>query len=172
MVERLLAACVLVAAALLPLPAAAQGAAGAASAPAASPAAAPAALPPAVPLDDPIEKRVMAISAELRCLVCQNQTIADSHAGLALDLREQVRQMLRAGKTDREVLAFMTERYGDFVLYRPPVRGTTMLLWFGPLLLMAVGLFVLWRVLRRRARLAPDQFDPDPDDAPDDARAR
>ncbi len=122
--------------------------------------------------DDPLEKRVMAISAELRCLVCQNQTIADSHAALAQDLRDQVRQMLRAGKTDQEVLAFMTDRYGDFVLYRPPVRSTTMLLWFGPLLLMAGGLFALWRVLRRRSRLAPDQFDPDPDDAPDDVRAR
>lgn len=139
------------------------------TAPAAS---APAAAATVQPLDDPLEKRVMAISAELRCLVCQNQTIADSHASLAQDLREQVRQMLRAGKSDQEVLAFMTERYGDFVLYRPPVRSTTMLLWFGPLLLMAGGLFALWRVLRRRSRLAPDQFDPDPDDVPDDTRAR
>ena len=139
------------------------------TAPAAS---APAAAATVQPLDDPLEKRVMAISAELRCLVCQNQTIADSHAALAQDLRDQVRQMLRAGKSDQEVLAFMTDRYGDFVLYRPPVRSTTMLLWFGPLLLMAGGLFALWRVLRRRSRLAPDQFDPDPDDVPDDTRAR
>ena len=75
-----------------------------------------------------LEKRVMAVAVELRCLVCQNQTIADSNAGLAVDLRNQTREMLRAGKSEREVLDYMTARYGDFVLYRPPVKPTTALL--------------------------------------------
>jgi cytochrome c-type biogenesis protein CcmH len=114
--------------------------------------------------DDPaLEARVMRLSAELRCLVCQNQTIADSHAELAVDLRNQVREMLRAGRSDREVLDYMTARYGDFVLYRPPLRPTTAPLWFGPLALLAVGAAVLFVVLRRRQRLGADQFEPDTD---------
>ncbi len=113
-----------------------------------------------------LEKRVMAVAVELRCLVCQNQTIADSNAGLAVDLRNQTREMLRAGKSEREVLDFMTARYGDFVLYRPPVKSTTALLWFGPPLLLGVGLLTLWLVLRRRSRMTADQFEPeDADDA-------
>ncbi len=114
--------------------------------------------------DDPaLEARVMRLSAELRCLVCQNQTIADSHAELAVDLRNQVREMLRAGRSDREVLDYMTARYGDFVLYRPPLKPTTAPLWFGPLALLALGGAVLFVVLRRRQRLSADQFEPDTD---------
>lgn len=118
--------------------------------------AAPAAADPA------LEARMLKLTAELRCLVCQNQTIADSHAGLAVDLRNEVREMLRNGATDEQILEFMTARYGDFVLYRPPVKTTTWLLWFGPAALLAGGLLTLGLVLRRRSRLDPAQFEPDP----------
>ncbi len=112
--------------------------------------------------DPALEAKMQAITAELRCLVCQNQTIADSHADLAVDLRNQVRQMLREGKSQQEIIDYMTARYGDFVLYRPPVKGTT--------LLLAGALLVLMRELRRRQRLGDEAFDPDtPDD--DDAPA-
>lgn len=105
---------------------------------------------------DPIlEKRVLAIAEELRCLVCQNQTIADSDAALAVDLRNQVREKLAQGMSDRDVTDFMVERYGDFVLYRPPVKTTTWLLWFGPFLLLAGGLIVLGRNLKMRAHTEP-----------------
>lgn len=105
---------------------------------------------------DPIlEKRVLAIAEELRCLVCQNQTIADSDAALAVDLRLQVREKLAQGMSDRDVRDFMVARYGDFVLYRPPVKTTTWLLWFGPFLLLAGGLIVLGLTLKRRARTEP-----------------
>lgn len=100
---------------------------------------------------DPVaEKRLQALSAELRCLVCQNQTIADSNAELAVDLRREIRGMIAAGKSDKEIIDFMVVRYGDFVLYRPPVKGITLLLWGGPIALMLVGLFALIRYLRRR----------------------
>ena len=123
--------------------------------------AAPAAADPA------LEARMVTIAAELRCLVCQNETIAASPADLAVDLRRQVREMLGQGKTNREIIDYMTARYGDFVLYRPPVKNTTALLWFGPAVLLAGGLTTLWLVLRRRSRMPADQFDPDePDDAP------
>jgi cytochrome c-type biogenesis protein CcmH len=112
--------------------------------------------------DDPVlEARVMRIAAELRCLVCQTQTIADSHADLAQDLRQQVREMLQKGQTDAQIIDYMTQRYGDFVLYRPPVKSTTALLWYGPALLMLGGLGVLAVVLRRRSKLPDDQFEPD-----------
>jgi len=102
--------------------------------------------PPAA--QDPVlEQRVMAISGELRCLVCQNQTIADSNAELAADLRKEVREKIRQGQSDREIIDFMVERYGDFVLYRPPFKATTLLLWLGPLLLLATGLTILFRRL-------------------------
>jgi cytochrome c-type biogenesis protein CcmH len=117
-----------------------------------------------------LEARTLAVAAELRCLVCQNQTIADSNADLAVDLRNQVREMLRRGQSEREIVDYMTARYGDFVLYRPPVKGTTALLWFGPPLLLAAGLAALVLVLRRRSRLAADQFEPE-DSAFDDAAA-
>jgi cytochrome c-type biogenesis protein CcmH len=92
----------------------------------------------------------MALSNELRCLVCQNQTIADSSAPLAEDLRNQVREKMRQGASDSQIIDFMVERYGDFVLYRPPFKATTFLLWFGPLLLLAAGSIVLLRRLVRR----------------------
>ena len=111
--------------------------------------------------DPALEAKVLAISAELRCLVCQNQTIADSHADLAVDLRRQVRDMLTAGQSERQITDYMTARYGDFVLYRPPVKSTTALLWFGPGLLMFGGLAGLLWVLRKRSRLGADQFEPD-----------
>jgi len=101
---------------------------------------------------DPVaEKRLQKLSEELRCLVCQNQTIADSNAELAQDLRREVRAMIKAGKSDKEIVDFMVVRYGDFVLYRPPVKGITLLLWGGPVLLMLLGLFALVRYLRRRS---------------------
>jgi len=95
------------------------------------------------------------LSETLRCLVCQNQTIADSNAELAVDLRRQVREQIAAGKSDDEIIGYMTDRYGDFVLYRPPVKATTMLLWGGPALLLAIGAFVLMRIMRER-RAAPE----------------
>lgn len=130
----------------------------AAARPAAAREAAPAAEDPA------LEARLVRIAAELRCLVCQNQTIADSNADLAVDLRRQTREMLRAGKTDAEIVDYMTARYGDFVLYRPPVKATTWLLWFGPLLLLVAGASGLVWVLRRRARLPDDRFERDEDE--------
>ncbi len=112
--------------------------------------------------DDPVlEARMLAITAELRCLVCQNQSIADSHADLAVDLRRQVRAMLVTGASDRQIIDYMTARYGDFVLYRPPVKGTTALLWFGPPVLLLLGLGSLYGVLRRRSRMSDDQFEPE-----------
>ena len=114
--------------------------------------------------DPVLEARMQAIAVELRCLVCQNQTIADSNAELAVDLRQQVRQMLREGKSHREIIDYMTARYGDFVLYRPPVKGTTMLLWFGPAVLLVGGVGILWLVLRRRSRRAAEDFEPDEPD--------
>jgi cytochrome c-type biogenesis protein CcmH len=112
--------------------------------------------------EDPVlEKRVMDIAAELRCLVCQNQTIADSHADLAVDLRNQVRDMLRKGQTQEQIVGYMTARYGDFVLYRPPLKQSTAMLWFGPVLLLLAGAVGLVVVLRRRARLPDDHFEAD-----------
>ena len=105
---------------------------------------------PTLAADPVLEKRVMALSAELRCLVCQNQTIADSNAELAIDLKNQVREKLGQGMSDKDIIDYMVERYGDFVLYRPPVRGTTWLLWFGPFLLLVVGIFLLGLKLSRR----------------------
>ena len=108
---------------------------------------------------DPVaEKRLQHLSEELRCLVCQNQTIADSNAELAQDLRREIRGMIKDGRSDKEIIDFMVVRYGDFVLYRPPVKGITLLLWGGPVTLMLLGLFVLIRYLRRRtSRMADDQ---------------
>ena len=97
--------------------------------------------------------RAVALSEQLRCLVCQNQTIADSSADLAVDLRRQVREQIAAGRTDSEILAYMTERYSDFVLYRPPLKPQTVLLWAGPLLLLAIAAVVLVRIVRSRRAL-------------------
>lgn len=111
--------------------------------------------------DPVLDARMLAITAELRCLVCQNQTIADSHAELAVDLRNQVREQLQQGKSDQQVIDYMTARYGDFVLYRPPLKSTTALLWFGPGLLLLISLAILIRVLRRRSQMPAEAFDPD-----------
>ena len=103
--------------------------------------------------DDPVlQKRYEAINRELRCLVCQNQTIADSNATLAQDLRREVRDMIAAGKSDDEIRDFMIERYGDFVLYRPRMTAQNFLLWAAPVLLLLVGGAVVVRVVRRRAQ--------------------
>jgi cytochrome c-type biogenesis protein CcmH len=101
--------------------------------------------------DQALEKRVRDLSSELRCLVCQNQTLADSNAPLAADLRNQVREQLKSGKSERDVIDFLVARYGDFVLYRPPLQANTVLLWLGPFLLLVAGLALLvWRLRRRR----------------------
>lgn len=106
--------------------------------------------------DAALEQRVQRVAAELRCLVCQNQSLADSNADLAVDLKNQVREKLKQGASEKDVIAFMTERYGDFVLYRPPVKATTLLLWFGPGLLLVAGLIALFVRLRRRAAVAAE----------------
>jgi cytochrome c-type biogenesis protein CcmH len=97
-----------------------------------------------------LEKRVQAITQELRCLVCQNQTIADSHADLAIDLKNEVREKLAQGMSDDDIRKYMVDRYGDFVLYRPPVKSTTWLLWFGPFLFLIIGIAALMRKLMKR----------------------
>jgi len=105
--------------------------------------------------DPALEKRVHDLSSELRCLVCQNQTLADSSAPLAVDLRNQVREQLKSGKSERDVIDFLVARYGDFVLYRPPLQANTVLLWAGPFLLLVAGLALLvWRLRRRRVPAA------------------
>ena len=111
----------------------------------------------ATPAEDAaLEKRLTTLSAELRCLVCQNQSLADSHAELAIDLKNQVRDMMLAGRTDTEIKAYLTDRYGDFVLYRPPVKSTTWLLWAGPVVLLVLGLLALVRIVRKRQGLVAD----------------
>lgn len=94
------------------------------------------------------ERRFQALAHELRCLVCQNQNIAESNAELASDLRIQTRTMLRDGATDTEIRDYMTARYGDFVLYRPPVKPSTYVLWFGPGLILFIAMFVAWRTIK------------------------
>jgi cytochrome c-type biogenesis protein CcmH len=108
----------------------------------------------AVPTEkDPVvAERAVRLGEKLRCLVCQNQTIGDSNAELAVDLRRQVREQIAAGKTDGEIIDYMVTRYGDFVLYQPPVKATTLLLWGGPALLLLLGAFTLWRILQGRRR--------------------
>ncbi|MDR3353149.1 MAG: cytochrome c-type biogenesis protein CcmH [Zoogloeaceae bacterium] len=97
-----------------------------------------------------VEARLQEISAELRCLVCQNETIAASNADLANDLRREIRAMILAGRTDREITDFMVTRYGDFILYRPRFTGKTLLLWLGPFLFLVIGAFALRGVLKRQ----------------------
>jgi cytochrome c-type biogenesis protein CcmH len=99
-----------------------------------------------------VEKRLVAIAEDLRCLVCQNESLASSRADLANDLRREVRELIVSGKTDTEIKDYLVARYGDFVLYRPPVKGTTAFLWFGPFALLALAVGVLIWVLRRRTR--------------------
>jgi len=112
----------------------------------------------AAPLaEDPVlEQRLTRLTQELRCLVCQNESLADSHADLAVDLRSQMREQMRAGRSDEQIKAWLTERYGDFVLYRTPLKGTTAVLWFGPVVLLLAGLGGLLAYLyRRRIRVIP-----------------
>lgn len=102
-----------------------------------------------------LDQRVDSLAHELRCLVCQNQTIAESRADLAMDLKKEIREQIRAGKTDKQIIDFMVARYGDFVLYNPPFKATTALLWGGPFALLLGGVIVLFVYLRRRrARVA------------------
>ena len=112
----------------------------------------------AVPLaeEEAVEKRLVVIADELRCLVCQNESLAGSRADLALDLRREIRKLIKEGKTDREILDFMVSRYGDFVLYRPPFKPSTWLLWTAPFVLMVAGVGGLaWQLKRRRQTPAP-----------------
>jgi len=111
----------------------------------------------AVPLaDDPVtEQRLIVISEEMRCLVCQNESLAGSRSDLANDLRREIRILIKAGKTDEEIRSFMVERYGDFVLYRPPVKPITWLLWIGPFVILLAGIIGLMVYLRRRNQSVP-----------------
>jgi len=108
-------------------------------------------------VDNPeLEAKVMALSHDLRCLVCQNESIAESRAPLALDLRQQVREQFQQGKSEREVIDFLVSRYGDFVLYRPPFKTATALLWLGPLLLLLFGMgWLIWRLRGRAGETSP-----------------
>ena len=102
-------------------------------------------------IEDPVmEARVMGLSAELRCLVCQGQSLAESHADFAVDMRRKMQELMESGMTDQQVVDYLVERYGDFIRFRPPMKGTTALLWFGPLLLFVVGTSVLVVSLKRR----------------------
>ena len=107
--------------------------------------------------DPVLEERLMKLSKELRCLVCQNETLADSRADLAEDLRGQIREQMKAGKSDKEIIAYLTDRYGKFILYNPPVDPTTYLLWFGPFILLLAGLLFLFRYLKQRRDLITEQ---------------
>ena len=108
--------------------------------------------------DDPaLEQRLTRLSQELRCLVCQNETLADSRADLAEDLRREIREQMRAGKSDKEIIDFLTARYGQFILYKPQVTPTTYLLWFGPFVLLLLGLLVLFRYIKQRREMIPEK---------------
>ena len=106
--------------------------------------------------DEAAKKRLVEISSELRCLVCQNESLSGSHAELANDLRREIRTLIKDGKSDNEIMEFMVSRYGDFVRYRPPLKGSTFLLWFGPVLLLFSGLGALLLYLRRRNQAIDD----------------
>lgn len=103
--------------------------------------------------DSRIDARLRQLSTELRCLVCQNSTLADSDAPLAQDLRREIRKLMGAGKTDEEIVAYLVERYGDFVTFRPPVNASTALLWFGPFIMLIIGAITLVIVLKKRAAI-------------------
>lgn len=111
----------------------------------------------APPTDDAaIEQRLVNLSKELRCLQCQNQTLADSPSGLAEDLRREIREQMKAGKTDQEIITFLTQRYGQFILYKPRVTPVTYLLWFGPFVLLLTGLAILFRYIKQRRDMIPE----------------
>lgn len=107
--------------------------------------------------DAALEQRLHKLSQELRCLVCQNETLADSRADLAEDLRDEIREQMKAGKSDKEIIAFLTDRYGQFILYRPQVTPTTYLLWFGPFVLLLAGLALLFYYIKQRRDSIPEQ---------------
>jgi len=112
--------------------------------------------------DEAVERRLNAIAEELRCLVCQNESLAGSRADLAQDLRREIREQIKAGRSDDQILAYMTDRYGDFIRYRPPLKGTTVALWAGPFVLLAVAAGgVAWYVRRRRTRVAAPALTPE-----------
>ena len=111
--------------------------------------------------NDHERERFRELTSELRCPKCQNQNIADSDAPIAMDLRREIFRMFGEGKRNDEIISYLVDRYGDFVLYRPPVKSTTALLWYGPVVLMFGGLGVLTVVLHRRSKLPDDQFEPD-----------
>ena len=110
------------------------------------------------------EARFRALAAELRCVLCQNQSLADSNAGIAQDLRKEVFGLMREGKSDEEIKVFLTERYSDFVLYKPRMEPRTWLIWFGPALVLLAGAVAVWVIVRRRARSAPAQIAPAPEE--------
>lgn len=111
--------------------------------------------------DDPmIEQRMNKLAEDLRCLVCQNESLAGSHAELAEDLRKEIRAQMKAGKNDAEVIAYLTDRYGDFVLYRPPFKPVTYILWLGPVIFLGIGGAIWFVTLKRRRKL---QSQPQPD---------
>lgn len=107
------------------------------------------------------EQRYKKLVDELRCLVCQNQNLADSNASLAIDLRNQVYKMINEGQSDKEIMDFMVTRYGDFVLYRPPFKTSTFLLWVGPFIIFIIGFFVLVRFIRQRKNVVSTLTDND-----------
>lgn len=110
--------------------------------------------------EDPvIEQRLIKLAEDLRCLVCQNESLAGSHAELAADLRREIREQMKAGKSDKEVIAYLTARYGDFVLYRPPFKPVTYLLWLGPLLFLGVGAGIWYLTLKKRRATKPIAVD-------------
>lgn len=125
----------------------------------------------AVPLaDDPvIEQRLISISEEMRCLVCQNESLAGSRSDLANDLRREIRTLIIEGKSDDQIRSFMVERYGDFVLYRPPVKPVTWLLWIGPFVILGIGIAGLLMYLRRRNSSVPSVVLTDADNQKIDA---
>jgi len=111
--------------------------------------------------DPQIEARMMKLAENMRCLVCQNQTLADSHSDFAVDLRQEMREMMKKGKSDKEIVDFMVARFGDFILFDPPMKSTTILLWFGPFILLLIGGSVLIiNLQRRRKRITETQLSP------------
>ncbi len=111
--------------------------------------------------DEAVEQRLVALAEELRCLVCQNESLAGSRADLAVDLRRQIREQIKAGRSDEQILTYMTDRYGDFVRYRPPIKSTTVALWTGPFVLLAAAAGGLaWYVRRRRKQIAAPPLSP------------
>lgn len=123
--------------------------------------------------DPQLQARYEKLTHQLRCLVCQNETIADSNATLAADLRRQLREMIAAGKSDQDILNYMTDRYGDFVLYKPPFEARTVLLWSAPVLLVLAGVIAAFSVIMRRARLPIEESnDAMPGDELDESRRR